>query len=299
MGQAVLELRDVRKRFGDREALRGVTVSVGEGEFLGLVGPNGAGKTTLIRVSLGLLRRDSGDVRLFGRDPFLDPTARESVGVIFERPSLPATMPVIELLRRAARIYGVPESDVREAVKLAGLEGHESRPFGQLSAGLKQRAAIAHALIASPKFLVTDEPTSNLDPVERASVLETLSRLKKEKGVTILLSSHVLSEVLRVVDRIVVIKQGSVVAQGAPDEVIGSIKVARVRAPDPQALAKALSERGLSAEARVQEVTVRLRGPDDERALLLALADAVGSGIRYYGIDLVEPGLEELLREVS
>jgi len=298
LAETVLELRDVVKRFGSREALRGVSLRLGGGEFMGLVGPNGAGKTTLIRVSLGLLRRDSGEVRLLGGDPFIDPTAREGVGVIFERPSLPPTMPVAELLERVARIYGASRDDVKEAVELAGLKGYEARPFGQLSAGLKQRAAIAHALLSDPKFIVADEPTSNLDPVERVAVLQLLSRLKKERGVTILLSSHVLSEVLKVVDRIAVIKSGKVVAEGAPDEVVGSFKVARIRAPDPASLAKALAGRGLSAEPGLHDVTVKLRGQEDERLMLLVLADAVASGLRYYGIDMVEPGLEELLKEV-
>lgn len=294
--ESLLSLSSVWKSYGGRPALRGVSLSVGEGEFLGLVGPNGAGKTTLIRVSLGLLRRDSGSVELMGRDPFRDPRARERVGVVFERPSLPASMPVIDLLRRAARIYGSSLEDVKRAIDVAGLRGHEDRPFGQLSAGLKQRAAIAHALVARPRLLIADEPTSNLDPVERVSILESLVRLKSEEGVSVLLSSHVLSEVLRVVDRIVILKDGRTIVEGSPDEVVSSARAARVRTPEPKALASALSSRGLEVLPAPQEVVVRLRSTDDERVLLMALAEALGQGLKYYSIDFVEPGLEELLK---
>jgi ABC-type multidrug transport system, ATPase component len=294
--EAVLELNEVSKRFGRTIALRSVTLSVGQGEFLGLVGPNGAGKTTLIRVSLGLLRPDSGTVRLMGFDPFREPRAREGVGVVFERPSFLPSMPVTELLERAARIYKVPGEEVRRVIELAGLKGHESKPFGNLSAGLKQRTAIAHAMIGRPRLLMADEPTSNLDPVGRGEVLRLLAELNKD-GVTVLLSSHVLSEVLRVVSRITVIKSGNIVIAGPPDEVVSSARVGRVRTPDPERLAKVLADRGLEARADVNSVYVRLRGPEEERELFRALADAVQKGLKYYGIDLVEPGLEEVLRE--
>ncbi len=291
----VLSLTDVSKSFGNVEALRSVTLSLPRGDFLGLVGPNGAGKTTLIRVSLGLLRPDKGKVRLMGLDPFRDPRARERVGVIFERPNLPPSMPVFDILYRAARIYGASMDDVKRAIELTGLSGHEGKPFGHLSAGLKQRAAIAHALISRPSLVIADEPTSNLDPVERHEVLALLARLNKD-GVTVLLSSHVLSEVLRVVTKVAVIKSGSLVSVGTPDEVIASIRLGRVRTPDPDRLANVLAERGLEVKVDVQAVYVTFRRESDERELLLALADAVSRGIKYYGLDLVEPGIEEVLK---
>ncbi|MGC9071631.1 MAG: ABC transporter ATP-binding protein [Acidilobus sp.] len=293
--ERVLELREVTKRFGDVEALRSVSLSVSGGEFIGLVGPNGAGKTTLIRVSLGLLRPEAGSVRLMGADPFINPTAREKVGVIFERPNLPPSMPLVDILSRAARIYGASSDEVRRSIELTGLKGHELKPFGHLSAGLKQRAAIAHALIARPSLIMADEPTSNLDPVERQEVLNLLADLNRE-GTTILLSSHVLSEVLRAVRRVAVMKAGTIISVGPPDEIVAGMRVGRVRTPEPEALAKVLAERGLEAKVQAQAVYVRIKGDAEERELLLALADAVQKGLRYYGIDLVEPGLEEVLR---
>ncbi len=292
--EPLLELRDVTKRFGSKVALRSVSMSVSPGEMVGLVGPNGAGKSTLIRVSLGILTRDSGSVTLMGEDPLVSPRARESVGVVFERPSLPPSMPVISFLRRAARIKGASDEDVKRAVELAGLKGYEDRPFAHLSAGLKQRAAIAHAIIGSPRLIIADEPTSNLDPVERESVLELLVELKKQ-GASVLLSSHVLSEVLRVVDRIVVLKSGSVAISGGPEEILKGLRRVRVRTPEPEALAKELGSMGLKAATSGPEVIVQLEGNRDAD-LLDALAKAASKGIKIYGVDMVEPNIEELLR---
>ncbi|MEB3860741.1 MAG: ABC transporter ATP-binding protein, partial [Desulfurococcales archaeon] len=201
MASTVLLVEDVWKRYGRVEALRGASLTLERGEILGLLGPNGAGKTTLLKVVLGLARRDRGRVELLGVDPLRSPRARRRVGVIFERPTLPDSMPVRELLEHAARIHGSGRGMVDEAIEVAGLGGHEWKRFSMLSAGLKQRAAIAHAMVADPEVLIADEPTSNLDPVERARILELLARLNSERGLTILVSSHVVSEVLRVSTR--------------------------------------------------------------------------------------------------
>ena len=298
--EALLEAVGVWKSYGGRPVLRGATVRVGSSSIVGLLGPNGAGKTTLIRVSLGLARRDRGEVRLLGRDPYWEPAARERVGVVFERPVLPPTLPVRLFLERAARVYGVPQGRVSEAIRLAGLSGHEWKPFSSLSAGLKQRAAIAHALLPEPVLLVADEPTSNLDPVERVRLLDLLARLRRDEGVSILVSSHVLAEVLRLADEIVVLSGGRVAARGRPEEVLlGSRPVARVRAGDPAGLASLLESRGFRVDADGVYVKVYLGGLGEAARLLDALAEAAKEGHMVYGFDLVEPGLEEVLLEVA
>ena len=179
----ILVARDVWKKFRGSPVLKGVSLTVSEGEVVGLVGPNGAGKTTLLRILLGILRRDNGEVLLDGRDPWRDPQARSNVGVIFERPSLPSSAPLINILEHVARIRGASREEVRSVIREAGLSGHEFKSFRELSAGLKQRAAIAHALLGDPLVIIADEPTSNLDPVERARILDFLSNINKDRGI--------------------------------------------------------------------------------------------------------------------
>ena len=293
MPDPVLLVEDVWKRYGRVYALRGASLTLEKGEILGLLGPNGAGKTTLLKVVLGLARRDRGRVELLGRDPLVSPDARRGVGVVFERPTLPDSIPVRELLEYAARIHGTGRRAVDEAIAVAGLEGHEWKRFDMLSAGLKQRAAIAHAMVAEPEVLVADEPTSNLDPVERARILDLLAGLNARMGLTILVSSHVVSEVLRVSTRLAVMGAGRVRAYGRPDEVLGGFKTARVRASDPGLLARLLEDAGYSVRVHGVSVDVALEGPEGARRLFAALSRV--DGVRVYSVDLVEPGLEEVL----
>jgi len=297
LAENVLAMSGVEKRYGQILVLRGVSLEVPEGSIVGLVGPNGAGKSTIIKIGLGILRRDKGLVSLMGRDPFRDPRARERVGVVFERPVLPGGVPVYRILEYAARIRGAGAGDVRRAVRLAGLAGHEHKPFDSLSAGLKQRAAIAHALVGDPVFIIADEPTSNLDPVERVRVLNLIAELNRDHGISFLFSSHVLPEVVRVAGEIVVVAGGVVVDRGRPEEVLGGLRRARVRASDNRVVLESLEARGLRAWEEGLSIVVEVPGPEGQRRLLEALADAAGRGATIYSLDFVEASIEGRLLE--
>lgn len=290
--QSVLDVDGVVKTYRKVKALDNVTLRVEEGEVAGLVGPNGAGKTTLLRVALGILRRDSGRVELLGRDPLRDPKAREKVGVIFERPNLPSSVPVGQILAYAARIRGVSPEAVRRAIKLAGLEGHEWKPFTSLSAGLKQRAAIAHALVGGPSFIIADEPTSNLDPVERIRVLNLIGELNRDHGITFLVSSHILPEIVRIASKIIIMNRGRIVKSGSPEEVLGGLTRARIRGSDTQLLERVLREHGFDVEVEGYSVVVRLSGLRDQAGLLEALVDAAREDLVVYSVDFVEASIE-------
>ncbi|MCE4604602.1 MAG: ABC transporter ATP-binding protein [Aeropyrum sp.] len=293
MPEKILDVRDLRKKYGGLEVLRGVSLSVYRGEVVGLVGPNGAGKTTLLKISLGIARRDGGEVLLNGVDPWVEPSSREKVGVIFERPNLPSSMSVREFLESAARLKGASESDVEWAIEAVGLAGHEWKEFNKLSAGLKQRAAIAHALIGSPEFIIADEPTSNLDPMERREVLTLIARLNKELGVAVLVSSHILPELLRVAKRVYALSKGRIVAEGEPQEIFQAKRLARIRTTEPERLASRLAELGL--EASVEGLSVLVRSISSPSIVYEALTKAADEGIPVLGVDLVEPALEEVI----
>jgi len=290
----VLKVSGVVKRFGSVRALDGVSMSVSEGEVVGLLGPNGAGKSTLIKVSLGLLRRDSGEVLLNGLDPYVDPRARVGVGVIFERPALPDSLRISDFLYHAARIYGCGLDDVRRVLKLARLEGHEWKTFGELSAGLKQRAAIAHALLSNPRFVIADELTSNLDPVERVRVMELVGELNRDWGITFLVSSHVIPEVTRVASKIVVLNRGKVVASGSPDDIVFKGLKARVRSSSPELLSSMLKAEGYDVRVEGYNVLVELGGKSYGE-LLEILSRASKSGVFIFSVDILGASLEGLL----
>ncbi|MCE4628358.1 MAG: ABC transporter ATP-binding protein [Desulfurococcales archaeon] len=293
----VLSVENIWKYYGRTPALRGVSFSVREGELVGLVGPNGSGKTTLIRIIVGILRASRGRVSLRGSDPFREPRSREGLGYIPERPVLPSSMSIRELLRTAAMIYSHPRpSDAaEEALAIAGLEGHGDKSFDELSAGLKQRAAIAHALVHEPEIIVADEPTSNLDPVERLKILELLADLNTRRGLTLLFTSHVLAEVSRLSERIVVLLRGERVFYGSPRSLVERSRLVRVRTSEPRRLAYALSKLGYSVGEEAFSVLIRLGSRSELGKLLRDLSEIAGE-VPIFSIDTVEAALEELLR---
>ncbi len=292
----MLEAVNVKKKYGDFEALKGVSFTVEARRVTGLVGPNGSGKTTLIRLLVGITRPTSGTVRLFGMDPYLESKCRERVGYIPERPELPSSLPIYELLRIAALIHRVPRplDAVDEALHIAGLEGHEHKRFDQLSAGLKQRAAIAHALIHEPSLIIADEPTSNLDPVERMRILSILSDLNRKMGLSIFFTSHVLAEVSRLAEKIIVLLRGRVAFKGTPKELVERSRLVRIRTSTPETLARLVKEEGYEAEIESFSVLVRIPSRSELPRLLSYLA-SLSSKVEIFNIDTVEASLEELL----
>lgn len=220
---ALLEVRGVTRRFGDLTAVDDVTLDVEEGEIVGLLGHNGAGKTTLIRVINGLLPPDHGTVRVAGLDPYTDgDRVRRMTGVLTEYPALDEYLSVAENLRAYATINGVPRHQVGPRVDALmarlGLADRRDTPARSLSAGLKQRVALARSLVHEPEFLLLDEPTTNMDPVAAREVRRLVVERVREAGATVLLSTHNLAEAEQLCDRIAIVRGGAVLRCGPPAE---------------------------------------------------------------------------------
>lgn len=215
MSEPVIQISQLTRRFGARAALDGVTVSVPRGTVYGLVGENGAGKTTLIRHVLGLLRAESGSVRVFGLDPVADPVAVLSrIGYLSEENDLPGWMTVEELVRYSRALY--PGWDDRYAAELQGMFALEAgAKIRTLSKGQKARAGLLVALAYRPELLVLDEPSSGLDPIVRRDILAAVIRTIAHEGRTVLFSSHLLDEVEEVADHVTMISSGRIVLSAA------------------------------------------------------------------------------------
>src|SRR3954466_3929371 len=211
----------LHKRYGRRTAVEDVSFTVARGEVLGLLGPNGAGKTSVIKMLLGLVRPDAGEVLLLGRRSS-DPRSRSAVGYLPElfryQPWLTATE-VLDLHVRLARGDGPPPAP-RGGLELVGLADRVGDRVGGFSKGMQQRLGLAVALVARPELVVLDEPTSALDPIGRADVRDIVLSLK-ERGVAVLLNSHLIGEVERVCDRVVILDRGGVAAAGTLGELLG------------------------------------------------------------------------------
>jgi ABC-2 type transport system ATP-binding protein len=215
---AALAVRGLAKRYGRIEALRGVDLEVAEGELVGLLGPNGAGKSTLTKIACGLVRPSSGSVEVGGA-PAGSLEARRRLGYLAELFRFPGWASADELLLLHQRLSGSDggEAERSELLELVGLLEARDRRVEAMSKGMQQRLGIAQALVGSPRVLLLDEPTSALDPVGRRVVRTLLEELRR-RGVSVLLNSHLLSEIELVCDRVVILLDGDVVAAGSPSE---------------------------------------------------------------------------------
>ena len=213
-----LTVTGLRKAYGPVQALRGVDLELGEGELFGLLGPNGAGKSTLVKIACGLVRPTGGTAEVCGHRAGT-PAALASMGYLAELFRFPDWCTADELLGLHQDLAGSAggRDERRALLELVELDHVPDRRVGTMSKGMQQRLGLAQALIGAPKLLLLDEPTSALDPAGRRTVRTLLERLR-ERGVTVLLNSHLLSEVELVCDRVAIIDGGSVVAAGTPAE---------------------------------------------------------------------------------
>jgi ABC-2 type transport system ATP-binding protein len=214
----MLEVRDLRKSYGAVDALKGVDLAIGEGELVGLLGPNGAGKSTLVKIACGLVRPSAGDATIAGA-PAGSPEAHRQLGYLAELFRFPDWLSADELLEMHQQLAD-STGGVQERGRLldeVGLTEAANRRVGTMSKGMQQRLGIAQAMVGAPRLLLLDEPTSALDPAGRRTVRRLLEALR-ERGVAVLLNSHLLSEVELVCDRVAIIARGELVAAGTPDE---------------------------------------------------------------------------------
>ena len=213
-----LTVRGLRKAYGSVHALRGVDLEVGAGELFGLLGPNGAGKSTLVKIACGLVRPTAGTAELCGH-PAGSPGAQASLGYLAELFRFPDWCTADELLVLHQELTGSEggRSERAELLDLVDLGHVPDRRVGAMSKGMQQRLGLAQALIGDPRLLLLDEPTSALDPSGRHTVRALLERLR-DRGVSVLLNSHLLSEVELVCDRVAIINHGAVAAAGTPAE---------------------------------------------------------------------------------
>jgi lipooligosaccharide transport system ATP-binding protein len=221
---APLAIRDVRKSFGEHEVVRGISLELAAGECFGLLGPNGAGKTTTLRLCLGLTAPDSGTITLAGLPvPESAREARRRLGVVPQTDNLDPDFTVAENLLVYGRYFGLTDKHVRARVPdlldFAGLGGKGDARIQSLSGGMKRRLAVARALVSDPDIVFLDEPTTGLDPQARHLIWDRLKQLTTV-GKTLLLTTHFMDEAERLCDRIAVMDRGTIVATGAPRDLI-------------------------------------------------------------------------------
>ena len=256
----------LRHSYGTREALAGVTFSVSRGEIFGLLGPNGGGKTTLFNILSTSMPATGGRARIFGRDVAAEPHAvRRGLGVVFQHPSLDPKLTVMENLEHHGHLYGLRgkllKSRATVVLDRLGLSDRRRDLVAKLSGGLQRRAELAKALLHSPPLLLLDEPSTGLDPGARRDFTNHLDRLRREEGVTVLLTTHFTEEAERC-NRVGIIHQGKLVALGVPDglkkEIGGDVVV--ILPQDLEGLRRKIRER-FGCEPVCIDGTLRVERP--------------------------------------
>jgi ABC-2 type transport system ATP-binding protein len=277
----VVEAEEVVKRYGATAALAGVTTSIGRG-VTGLLGANGAGKTTLLGLLLGLDRPDAGSLRVLGLDPAsAGPEVRALVGYSPEHRAVPPDMAAYDLVAHLAAVHGLPAraaaTRASDALWHVGLGEERFRQIGTMSTGQVQRVKIAAALAHDPKLLLLDEPTDGLDPTQRDEVLALIRRIGADYGIDVVLSSHLLDEVERVCDSVVILGEGRVLAAGPLEQLRARVGGWVLEVDDgTDRLAAALVAEGLTVTADAARLLVE--GTDDPHVLRDAVA-GLGLGL--------------------
>ena len=258
--ECIVSTTDLRHRFGDHDVLRGIDMRVPAASIYGFLGPNGAGKTTTLRLLLGLLRKQRGEIALFGKRFETDRIAiLREVGSMIESPSLYDHLTAYENLRTMQLVHGCRESRIRDVLELVGLGDTGSKRAKQFSLGMRQRLGIAAALLHEPRLLILDEPTNGLDPNGIIEIRNLLVDLNRERGCTIIVSSHLLPEIERVATHVGILGRGTLLFQGTIEELHHRrrrVVSVRVSTRDNGAAVSVLQDAGFAARIDDGEIVL-------------------------------------------
>jgi lantibiotic transport system ATP-binding protein len=297
MGDAVIETGSLCRRFGDRDVVKGLDLEVPAGSVYGFLGPNGAGKTTTIRMLLGLLRPTSGSILLFGQAAG-DRALLRRIGALVEAPSLYPHLTGAENLRHACLLKDVRRRDISRVLEIVGMQGAAAQLVRNYSLGMKQRLGLAQALLGTPDLVILDEPTNGLDPAGIHEMRHLLRNMPAAYGVTVFLSSHLLSEMEQIATRIGIVAGGQLQFQGPPEELRarrhGMLRIA-VDRPGPAA--ETLTRQGYSVFAE-SAGSLALPDCDPETAARINRL-LVEAGFAVSSIACEQASLEKMFLELT
>jgi len=299
MSNLALETQDLTKRFGSRTAVDRLSLRVERGDIYGFLGPNGAGKSTTLRMLLGLVRPTSGVVRFplpAGSWEYL--RARSRVGAIIETPAFYENFSGLRNLQLLASLSGgVQRKRVEQVLEIVGLRDRARDPVKVYSYGMRQRLGIAQALLPTPEVIILDEPTNGLDPEGIQQTRELIRRLRDEFNLTVLLSSHLLSEIEQLCNRVAIIHEGHLLYQGGPGALVTPNKTYRVRIDDlPAAFELLTKEPGVTVSRNGNSF---LRVNADEERISAVNALLVSKQIKVYELSPDQETLEEAFLRIT
>lgn len=294
----IIVTKNLNFRYGSFHALKNVNLEVPRGSIYGFLGPNGAGKTTMIKVILGLLHTPKGSVDLFELEFQSNRVALlERTGAMVETPSLYPALSGFENVDLVRKIRGLDKSESWKVIDTVGMRKDASRKAGQYSTGMRQRLALAIALLGNPELLILDEPMNGLDPSGIIEIREFLLRLNKEKGITVFISSHILSEIEKMATHIGIINNGILKFQGKYTDLSARFTARSVRfnTGNNAESRQVISEAGISSEMTKDGLLLRV---SDEKEVAIAVKAITGRGIDIYEVVPLGNDLEDIFIDV-
>ena len=297
--QTVIEVRDLRKSYGDVERLHGISFDVQAGQIFGFLGTNGAGKTTTIEILEGYRSRNSGKVSVLGTDPAHAGRAwRNRVGLVLQESELDPVYTVRETVSMFARYFKAPTA-IDRTIIAAGLSDKADERIGRLSGGEKRRVDVALGLVGDPEVLFLDEPTTGLDPAARREMWTMIEGLR-DAGKTIFLTTHYMDEAQHLSDHIIILRAGSIAAEGSPNELshkLGSNSI--VSFVLPSGLTSVQLGAGIEASMDVNAGLVRFRTDALQRDLATLLRWAEREGVQLLNLQVSQPTLDDVFVELA
>lgn len=295
-----IETTDLTHQFSENEiVLNGLNIQVPKGSIYGFLGPNGAGKTTTLRLMLGLLKKQKGSITIF--DKSFD-TARieilSSIGSLIESPSLYAHLTAAENLLILQKVYQCPKERIKEVLEIVGLANTGKKKAGKFSLGMKQRLSIAMALLHNPNLLILDEPTNGLDPNGIIEIRELLKKLNSELGITIIISSHLLSEIEKMVTHVGIIHKGNLLFQGTLADLHVKQSLTSSIYFETSDLDKSIEVLGRFNLNPLQENKGLLISAIEKEMIAEINKELINQGIDVYQISIIKNDLESIFMEM-
>lgn len=298
MSEFIIETKRLTKKFGKQSVVDGVDLKVKKGEIYGFLGPNGAGKTTTIRMLLGLARPTKGSIHIFGKDVKREKLAiLRKVGSLVEYPSYYGHLTAYENLEAVRILLDAPKSRIDEVLSIVRLTNDAKRPVKGFSLGMKQRLGIATALLGSPELLILDEPTNGLDPSGIIEIRELIKSMPKEHGITIVLSSHLLSEIDQMATQVGIISKGQLIFQ---DSILKlrerSTSKIKLTVNDVESAWKTLLAYGYTTELMQNHILIENSSDEKTAEMVRSL---VQNDYSIYRVEEEKKSLEEIFLELT
>lgn len=300
MNNIIFQAKGLTKQYGSTFALKDINMTIAPGEIYGFVGENGAGKTTLMKIISGLVHPTSGEISLFGKGEKRElNTARKQIGVLLEMPALYPDLNAKENLTFYCRIYGIEDKDrVDEVLRAVSLSEVGGKNTSDYSLGMRQRLGLAIALLNNPRFLILDEPVNGLDPSGIVDVRRILEDLAKNKGISILISSHILSELQLLATKIGFIHKGRLIKEISSEDLLKTAETRIcIQTPDPSAVAQILKDE-LQIESVFITETGEIQIPKENTDFEKLMSVLLNQGIQIEGINLTSQNLESFYMEL-